>query len=118
MVTISDTISRFLGCVLVVSGVLQHMYPVEGAHFFGITNANSQTAIFMPALGARNGALGFLVLSLSFTGQRKATGLFWLAIIIPALADARICWLYGEGWLNHAVGVPMLLILGCALLQG
>ncbi|KAH8827757.1 hypothetical protein DL96DRAFT_1115937 [Flagelloscypha sp. PMI_526] len=137
MVTVADIISRFLGCILILSCILFHMHPVGGrflvtralhllfdassplaAHFFGITNANSETAVFMPALGARHAAFGILVLSLSYNGEKKAIGMLWVTFTIVGLVDARICWLYGEKWLLHFVATGVVLVLGTMLLLG
>ncbi|KAH8823505.1 hypothetical protein DL96DRAFT_1559345 [Flagelloscypha sp. PMI_526] len=116
MVTLLDAISRLLGCVLIFSCVMFNIYPVGAARSFGITDADARTAMFMPALAARNGAFGVLVLSLSLTGQKRAIGMLWLAAIIPAVIDMRTCLSHGEKWQQHAISAVLFSILGSSML--
>ncbi|KAH8823506.1 hypothetical protein DL96DRAFT_1617782 [Flagelloscypha sp. PMI_526] len=117
MLTVTDIISRVLGGVLIFSGIMFNINPVEGARSFGITDADAQTARFFPASAARNVTIGIHVLSLSLLGQKKALGMLWLAGTIPALVDARICWYHGKKWLQHFVIGGLLGALGIVMLQ-
>ncbi|KAH8897510.1 hypothetical protein GQ53DRAFT_743177 [Thozetella sp. PMI_491] len=111
--TVPATLARLLGVALVASGVGLHFMPVQGARLFGISNATPEMAMFVPAMGSRNTALGLAVLYMSSSGQKRGVRILLGSLAAIGLADARLCWASGqtEGMGVHIINAVLIGVL-------
>lgn len=115
-----DTITAFIGTMLIGSGLYGVLYPSDMARVFGVVHVNRDMAVFYPGVGGRNLSAGLAVWWMTLAGQRKAMGMFLLCWICTGLADTYLLLIhYAEVdtvWL-HVFNTLVLAIVSRMLLK-
>jgi len=97
-----------MGILALSGGIYSLLDPQAFSETLGIsiTSSISPAIPFVSFVGARNLGSGLTVLTLLYTGQRKAVGTIFMCGVAVALTDAWICWQYNKAEgkaVGHAV---------------
>lgn len=86
-------LSSMIGLLAVGGGIRSILDPQAFSENLGIpiSTSTSPALPFVSFVGARNLSSGLTVLTLLYTGQRKAVGTLFMCGVVTALFDARIC---------------------------
>ena len=117
---VSASLAGLVGLIGTSGGIYSLVNPVAFSGTLGIpiTSPTSPAIPFISFAGVRNLSSGIAMLTLLYTGQRKAVGVALMTGIVAALLDAWICVKYGalQGKAaGHGVMGVVLGVLGAVL---
>ena len=98
-------LTSIIGILALSSGIYGVIKPHALGDTLGIPISTSTSSLLssLSFIAARNVSTGLTVLTLLYTGQKKAVGTFLLCCVATALIDAWICFQY-DGLKGKAVG--------------
>jgi hypothetical protein len=106
-------LASLVGLLGVGGGIYCLTDPIAFSDTLGIpvTSTSSPALPFVSFVGARNLSSGLAMITLLYTGQRKAAGVLLMSGVVAAMADASICATYkakeGKAAVHAVMGVFM-----------